>query len=186
MQPSCELIFSMLIYTHMLYIDLVCSYVQLGLFQLQTQHQSPFQTSQPCVCVFMCQIPMINDPKPCSFQLPSFPVVSHTSSSVTIMDAGTWHIQQLLLGLIDVNRPCSICKYTHAFTFRAELGGFVFQWSRTTSNHVLHRPSQEVNFRQSVPPFSAVAEIFIWQFSCLMTFYGATKLLILKLEVSST
>lgn len=48
------------------------------------------------MCVFACQRAVINDLQPWSLQLPSSPLVSHTSSRVVIMDAGR---------LLDANRP---------------------------------------------------------------------------------
>lgn len=60
------------------------------------------------MCVFACQRAVINDLQPWSLQLPSSPLVSHTSSRAVIMDAG-----RRLQRLLDANRPLHPPHATH-------------------------------------------------------------------------
>lgn len=79
-------------------------------------HTAPSVRRNIWACASMCQRLMINDPPHWFLLLPSSLVVSHTSSRVTVMDAGR-RLEQLLLGLMDINRP-SLPLHSYIYTHR--------------------------------------------------------------------
>lgn len=78
------------------------------------------------MCVFACQRAVINDLQPWSLQLPSSPLVSHTSSRVVIMDAG-----RRLQRLLDANRPLHLphAKHTRALADRRGYMSVAPRWA---------------------------------------------------------
>lgn len=127
--------FSVYVYahTHAVYIQWMCVYMFSLVYsscKLSTEPHSfmcVWKHIRVGVCVHVSAT-MINDPQPCFLQLPSSPAVSHTSSRVTLMDAG-----RAAAAAPARPRGCeqtitsSTCKYAHTFTLKAPLKEFACQ-----------------------------------------------------------